>query len=379
MSKNKFVLITGVEFTNQGAFLMMRAAMQEVRERLGAVPVLDYRVGTAEEREAVGARTFVPVRLERVAGLPGIGPAMSTATQWIHPRQLTAVLDASGYRYGDAWTSLDLNSSVLRYRRFADLNIPVYVLPQALGPFEETRSVAVSILGTSRLVFARDPDSYRAIVDVAPASALDRLRQSPDFTGGVKGAEPVPSWAEAGNAPLVPNWNIAERAQSVAARDQYIQNLADLAVELHRRGFAPYGLSHEGARDTRLLHEVRERVDEVDFPVVGGFNGLELKWIIGRSGILVSGRYHALASALSQDVPVVAHGWSHKYRWLLEEHGCASTLVDPYSPRGSQFAALDRALSMDRATISAGADDYREANRRMWDSISADLEMVQTG
>src|SRR5690606_14730126 len=41
--------------------------------------------------------------------------------------------------------------------------------------------------------------------------------------------------------------------------------------------------------------------------------------IIGDSYLIVGSRFHALVSALSQNIPSIALGWSHKYKTLFSE------------------------------------------------------------
>ncbi len=58
----------------------------------------------------------------------------------------------------------------------------------------------------------------------------------------------------------------------------------------------------------------------------------------------MSGRFHALVSALSQGVPGLVHGWSHKYRWLSDEYGVSDFVLDPYENPGTVEATVGARL-----------------------------------
>jgi len=51
--------------------------------------------------------------------------------------------------------------------------------------------------------------------------------------------------------------------------------------------------------------------------MTGTYTAEEIKSVIGCSDLVIGSRFHSLVAGLSQGVPVVAIGWSHKYEKLL--------------------------------------------------------------
>ena len=62
--------------------------------------------------------------------------------------------------------------------------------------------------------------------------------------------------------------------------------------------------------------------------------------IINLDACIVS-RFHAMIFALTLLKPMVILGWSHKYRTLFQEFGCAEYLVSPTDPPEQVGAKLD--------------------------------------
>jgi len=80
----------------------------------------------------------------------------------------------------------------------------------------------------------------------------------------------------------------------------------------------------------------------------------------------VASRFHAVVGCLSQSVPTLAFGWSHKYRELLDDFGVAERLVTAES---DPHAAITDLLS-DSAGNTRQKDRIQELNERvelMWE------------
>jgi polysaccharide pyruvyl transferase WcaK-like protein len=378
---NKKFLVVGANFENQGAFLMLATIAQQLKHRFGASAVVDMKLGTAAQRNAVGVLTLAPRKVDDVlpsALKPSNSRLLPERMRLVRHSELDGVIDISGFRYGDQWEHLNLDFFAGRLKSLADRGVPVYMFPQAFGPFEKTAGPALKAVRASRLVMPRDPDSAAYLESILDGHEPTRVMRVPDFTGStpgrpVQGLEPVEN-----GVPVVPNWNIYTRGSGTSG-DRYIDNIAELVVELRDMGYQPFGLSHEGERDLSVLRSVADRVGGLD--IVSGLDGLELKWLIGQSSLLVAGRFHAISSGLSQGVPTLIHGWSHKYRWMAEDYGVERYAVDPYSEpieqvevlRGlAEDASLSEELRRRGAAIESTIDE-------MWSVFHEDFARARVG
>ena len=86
-------------------------------------------------------------------------------------------------------------------------------------------------------------------------------------------------------------------------------------------------LIHEGEGDRQIADQVNRELGD-SLPTIAEPDPLRTKGIIGRCDLVISSRFHALVSALSQGVPALGTGWSHKYQMLFEDYGFPEGLLD---------------------------------------------------
>lgn len=366
------VLITGGAFGNQGAMLMVATVAQQIRERLGGLPVLEIRQGTERQKRFVGADTLLAaarrgLHVPRVrVGTTSVGRRLPFVTS----ADIDAVFDISGFMYSDQWVGAPL-SQFSRALHHWGSRVPLYMLPQAFGPFEQVRAECAPAIAAARRVYARDPQSLEFLLASFPDSA-DKISIGPDFTPSIRQLRtrlPDPP----GNVPVVVNWNVYQRGDGEA----YLRDLVTLIDESRARGDTPYALCHETAGDERLIEQLRAR--RTDLAVVSGLNGLQLRQIIGDADYQVSARFHACVSGLSQAVPTIIFGWSHKYEALAREFGSLEMLAA--SPLTGERAAELVSLARDpegglRGALATAAASIHDANEAMWTELATDLESV---
>ncbi|MFT4011637.1 MAG: polysaccharide pyruvyl transferase family protein [Nocardioidaceae bacterium] len=357
--------IRGTETKNKGAQLMLETIVErlggefelsatpiesayDVRARLGLRQTLHlYRFPRAGS--AVG--NAVPGRLRQRYGL-------------VADRDITGVLDASGFAYSDSFKAERSRREAIYGRAWARRGVPKVMLPQAFGPFEheENRRWATELLEQAVLIFARDTTS---------AEHLSRLSLStpvlifPDFTIGVSAANIEPPVAEPYLA-VVPNTKVI--TSDVAGVRAYTQDLVDYSLTAAQRGLAVVVIVHD-AGDRSIADAVSEatraEVFHSEEPRV-------LKAVLGHAEAVVASRFHSIVGALSQGVPTLALGWSHKYRELLNDFGVPEWLISV----GEDPVARLGALLGDDSAIGRLQDNRKRLIERvddMWRLTIAEL------
>ncbi|KGM11211.1 polysaccharide pyruvyl transferase family protein [Cellulomonas bogoriensis] len=374
------VLITGGNFVNKGAYLMLASVVKELRERFDACPVMDLRNGDERRKRALGVDTLWTPKVGRKLGRRGpnvIPPSVRGWVPYLMASDVDAVLDISGFRYADQWEHLPLAHSAQYQSYWHRSGAPVVMMPQAFGPFAKTAEPTLLALTSSDLVVPREPESashVSALLESSglPASRLPQVMTFSDFTVAMTGRVPAVAAELAGGVAIVPNWNIAER-NGPEGRAQYLQTLVDTVERVRAAGLRPYGLSHEGRKDTAILEEVARMVGGMR--VVSGLDGLQLKGLLGTARLVVGGRFHALVSSLSQGVPCVVHGWSHKYRWMARDFGVEELCCDPTAGSADTLAGIDRILEDGdlAVTIRSHAEGQKARLGELWDVVGSVL------
>lgn len=333
------VLVNGVGSYNGGAELMLIAAAGRVTA-LGARPAADVRRTRRATLRRYGVAGYLSVpRLGRAEslGLAALPAGLTARLGLASSRSVAAVLDASGYAFGDGWPAPALERRAAAARSWSRRGVPAVYLPQAFGPFRDqrVREASRAALGSARLVHARDEESLGHLRALGLPEEI--LRLTPDVTIGLH----PPRWTDElpGDVAVVPNVNLVARSDDPLARERYVAALLRVVDELGRHGHHGFLLLHSTGGDATIAEACRARRPAL--PVVVPPDGLTAKAVLARCRGVVSGRFHGLVSALSSGVPSVAHSWSHKYGHLLEDFGAPGLLCDPFDGTATAGALLD--------------------------------------
>lgn len=373
-----FIEIKGTGFTNKGAELMLHAVLQKTREaipealfvmapnknndwlkraQLGVLLKLWYqRYGIQWGRVA----QLVPQKLRRRYGL-------------VNDTEIDVVLDASGFSYrdqGGGKSSIVMASYVKAWKK---RGVKVILLPQAMGPFTSprTRKAFSYVVENADLVFPRDDISYKHVTDLVG----DRYNvlQAPDFTNLVSGLLPRDPERFRGRYCLIPNNHMIDKAL-VQDSNQYPDFCARCIKSFVKFGHKPFILIHE-ENDIRLAQKIVENAGE-QIEIVKETDALIIKGIIGLCNGVISSRFHGLVSALSQSVPALATGWSHKYAMLFQEYGMLDECLAVSINQDNLYRHIEKMINSDsrneiKKKILRVGEKYKEQSEAMWRRVFA--------
>jgi len=372
-----FIEINGVSFVNKGAELMLHAILQMISQKIpqakfvlkpGANSPYEKRAKLGLYQKILWFSKFrisfgmyfgkhIPKRLREYYGL-------------VCHEEINVVLDASGFAFGDQWGPGNTIAIAKAMRRGKRLGTKVIFLPQAFGPFS-TRQIrkAFHIVATQAdRIYARDSVSYKYIVGLV--GELPNLRRAPDFTVLLKGH--VPSYFDCAShdVAIIPNRRMVDKTSRSVA-EHYNPFLMTCVRHFLDSGYKPFFLVHGGREDEELAREV-VRPFGSDVPIVMEEDPLNMKGIIGTCKAVVSSRYHGLISALSQGVPSIGTGWSHKYRELFDDYGCPDILLTP-NTNESQIISVLTSFTRDREDLkkklAKPATQHKQAAIDMWNDV----------
>ena len=371
-------------FQNKGAQLMLLAIVEQLRRRwpqatLVVVPSAPGASAPFTDVTSLGLSLKASLLRRGIefGHLAGLVPAQLRHRYGLYvDREVDVVLDAAGFAYSDQWGNgpcVELGRVARRWRR---QGTKIILMPQAFGPFSNAtaRAAIRRAVADCDLVMPRDPVSYRYLTEVT--GERDSISQYPDFTNLLEGE--VPEWfdPEIYGVAIVPNYRMIDMTDEQSGVS-YVQFLTSCAARLATLKANPYLLVHEGADDEKLARQIAEASGGL--PVVAEPDPLRIKGIIGSSYAVVASRFHALVSALSQGVPAVATGWSHKYTQLFEDYGIADgvmSIADDVDRIDVIIERLVERVSHDQMAAKLAAESMRlkQLSEAMWFRIQSVID-----
>ena len=290
----------------------------------------------------------------------------------VREREIDVLLDASGFAFGDQLPLVRTEGFLARVKRARAQGQKVILLPQAFGPFNNTAHATCfkEIIASCDLIYARDKQSLAALRALAPDAP--QIKIAPDFTIGVKPELNHGGGASSERVAIVPNDRMIEFASSPAAADAYTMTLAAACHSCLEQGLKPFILVHSGPDQEvgrRVMAKVGTEIETLNIE-----NPVEIKRVLGECRLVIASRFHAIVSALTQNVPVIATSWSHKYEELLGEYGCAHTILDAYRADEEQVRNLLGSITGEAydslvGTIDARNTEVKAAVATMWETV----------
>lgn len=370
-------------FVNKGAELMLHAALEKMKWRYpGASFTMAFTCSKGTQPlhkvTALGIHPKADLWIYpfQCGGLAGLLPKkLREQYGLVLENEVDVVLDAAGYAYSDHLGINHLLELAKSCRRWKKAGKKIVLLPQAFGPFSSTKSKSYIklVAETADLMFARDPVSYQHIVD-AVGVEQPNIRVAPDFTNLVSGIRPDGIDTENCTFGIIPNCRMIDRTPRGKSQ-AYLPFIIHCVRYLLEKGKKPFILVHEGENDLILAKKIRDGTD-VNIPIVIEPDPIKLKGILGSCEGTIGSRFHGLVSALSQGVPSLGTGWSHKYKMLFEDYGFAQGLLDVEENRVEIEKKIDLLIEQETAAkiksiILKNAQKLKEHTMRMWKEVFA--------
>ena len=302
---------------------------------------------------------FVPSRILRRFGI-------------VLNKDIDVVIDAAGFAYSSQWGEGPV-SQLFKRASIAHKYKGIYILmPQSFGPFlsSNIKHKFSESLRFIDLVFPRDTFSYDAVKDLLPAHSKD-IGIYPDFTNLIKGVKPDYFDSDRHTICIVPNQRMLDKIPAGEPKT-YVNFLVNCVLHLHTIGEKPFLLIHE-SHDNALADSIISRLN-FKIPVIIETDPLLIKGIIGASKLLIGSRYHSLVSALTQNIPAIGTGWSHKYKALFNDFEISNNLLAPSSSISEIKQIIDATLSEPvysdiTSKLSVVSNRYKHLSEEMWSIV----------
>lgn len=333
----KFVL-SGVETNNKGAELMLYAILQEIERKypgskvyvgldsvLQGVNYVQTSLTLCEKPVYYARKWFHRLHIYGIARRFHVHVPQTLFQDRYAIKGTNYFIDGSGFAFSDQWNTPEwlIEQRIKLWEANAKVGAKLIFLPQALGPFTKgySRKQLHAIAKYANIIMPREKQSYQYIKDSGLVS-MNKVRQFTDFTSLVKGVVPSQYEYLRNYVCIIPNLRMIDKG--AITMERYIKLLSSIIKGAKEHGHNVFLLNHEGIGDEKLAYQLKDTVDE-DIDVVTGLNALEVKGLISISYLVITSRFHGVASALNSCVPCLATSWSFKYTELFSDYqlsGC---------------------------------------------------------
>lgn len=325
------VEIFGAKFVNKGAELMLNAIIQKIKERY---PQANIVLSCSSKREwtllsKLGFSKKVSYR-KHILDFGDLGRFIPRFIRKkyniVLDKEIDIVFEASGFAYGDQWTyrmAMFMDKKINNWKKRGTKTI---IMPQAFGPFEKKINARYTknFIENANLVFVRDKMSLQYILKMNIKNSNVKLK--PDFTILLEPEIKTEYNDLKNHVCLIPNNKVISTSRDPEIENNYLKFFA-IVIKYYNSIRQPvFILNHEGAKDYELALRIQKM--NPDIPIVWEKNPMVIKGIIGNACTVIGSRFHGLVSGLSQGVPSIAIGWSHKYKMLFEDFGYEEGVLD---------------------------------------------------
>ena len=379
------IQIDGTNCNNKGAELMLFAILQQIEKKCPKATVIingdirNYKLSDFSSslslKTTLGSNSFARkyniIKYLKYLHLPYCW------LTFLCPHQGVDVLfDASGFCYSDQWNLAEDRCKMMinYFDKMSKYGTKIFFLPQAWGPFEKekTNSVVAKIVEVAEIIFAREHVSFEYFSQIK--KSCPNLLISPDFTSLVNCSVPTKYKHLKDSVCIIPNVRMLDKTTTTS--EEYMRFWKEIIVFCQKKGKRVFVLNHSDKSDRLVCNLLAHtyKLECVDY-----LDALEVKSVISQSYLVISSRYHGIASALNSLVPCLATGWSHKYELLFSDYSQHNNLLNVGDVQGAlekmnyYFNEENRNASISK--MKAQKEEIQKATQSMWDKIWKKIEI----
>lgn len=375
------IVLSGVETNNKGAELMLYAILQEVErkfpEAVVYLPYYQVHQGLKYVDTKLKLKTMPLSKLAVKLNLPLIFYLLKLPQTLFAKTSIVKdadwFIDGSGFAFGDQWTLSDnrIKYWELKLKPLYERGCKIVFLPQAFGPVQKegTRKALTILNRYADIIIAREQVSYDYIKDSGKID-MNKVKIFSDFTSLVEGRFPLKYEHLRNGVCIIPNMQMINN-NNISYND-YVHLLSSIAIECEKSGHPVYLLNHEGKEDDELCVKCKESFGGA-VQYVTNLNAIEVKGLIASAYVVITSRFHGLASSLNSCVPSLATSWNHKYEELFRDYGL-NNYVLPINDEKMSVARVKELLDGKeneriRKQLNEKVPTIKEQTRRMWDCV----------
>ncbi|MBD8490087.1 polysaccharide pyruvyl transferase family protein [Echinicola sp. CAU 1574] len=327
------IQIDGTNTLNKGAELMLVAILEQIEKKSPNSEVIYNSVYKGINADELGLNIKITrrfgLKFSRIARgiLKRIKLSDNYFTSKYAIKNVDLVLDASGFQFSDQWnySNEKIESNEIYYRKLSKLGSKIVFLPQAFGPFESVngKESVNTINKYAHMIIAREEISYNFLTNAV--NGTNNIYKYPDFTLLVNGIVPKGYEGLKDFVCIIPNSKMITHTDGTS--NEYVEFMKELVQMIERNGHEVFLLNHEGKGDMTICEKINSILKN-KLRIVSGLSAKEIKGIIGNSKLVISSRYHGVASALNQGIPCFATSWNHKYKMLFEDFGIEDGVLE---------------------------------------------------
>ena len=328
------IVLSGVETQNKGAELMLYSILQEIERKwpdtVVYIPNTYFKQGLGYVKTSLKVKFWPYDRALRL--LRGVLGRLHLPTKrflntFIVPGA-DYFLDASGFHFSDQkrnFTPAKVKRWNVLLQKYSKQGTKIVFLPQAFGPAKKDNTLngLKCISKYADLIMPRERVSYNYL-EQSGVMDMRKVVLCSDFTSLAKGSFPSGYEHLRNGVCLIPNMRMIDTG--ACPIEDYINLMSNIIVTALKTGHPVYLLNHEDVKDEQLAikckADVKQRIE-----VVTGLNALQVKGMIASAYMVVSSRFHGVASSLNSCVPCLATSWSHKYQELFRDYDLEGSVL----------------------------------------------------